>query len=80
MKSHSSNFPDSLLQQFNFGATTIDAPAEENKDAPTVGKEAAAKKEGELERGQRNHPKWYPPNNGKSVSLKMMKMNQMRSL
>lgn len=51
MKSHSSNFPDSLLQQFNFGATTIDAPAEENKDAPIVGKEAAAKKEGEPERG-----------------------------
>lgn len=41
MKNHNSNFPDSLLHQFNFGATTIDTPAEENEDALVEGREEA---------------------------------------
>lgn len=53
MKSHNSNFPDSLLQQFNFGATTTDALAEENEDAPTVGKEEVQQNRKENQRGAR---------------------------
>ena len=33
MKRTHRNFPDSLLQQYNFGTSTIDAPAEVNDDA-----------------------------------------------